>query len=248
MLCLGALLAGAQVASAQSSGNARILEVDLWFLFLDESGGSFYVKNGSSYELLSNAPYSVQSPKTFTPGERVEIYRANRVDPVPLPNEEEEQRPKYVKIADVSAPNNAESALVVLAPRNPNDPFGSYNHRIYEEDARDRSEGSVKLINLGRSRAAALLGGERVLLEPGETVSIKPPRDEHNRVRIQIADSLHGDWQVIERRTLFLRPGERMTGVLVYSPSGMKHLYSQSELLSLGENPPPAHAWLQYKH
>jgi hypothetical protein len=250
LLGLCAVLLSASFLTVKAQNESSLLsKVDLWFLFLDESEGSFYIKTDGGFELLSGAPYSVTNTRSFLPGTSIEIYKDLRMQVDDTLNSEDEQRQRKAKVADLMVPSNLESALVVLAPvsTGPNG-MPIFKERYFEEPLIDSASGSIQLINLGVSRTAAALGTERVVLEPGEVKTIKAPTDSRNRLKVQVADDLDGKWKVIERRVVFLSPGELLTGVFVYSASGMKHSYSRSELLSMGKDPPPCHAWLQFKH
>jgi len=240
-------LVGGRTLNAQDE-ESKTPSVIVWFLFLDESEGAFYLKSATGYELLSGSPYSVEGRKTFKPGERIEIYKTLNRKVLTDDARVASASGRRVKVAEFPAPLDTASALAVLAPGPNEGGIPSYRVRFFEESPEEQVGGTIKLINLGQTRSAVALGAEYVVLQPGQIETIQAPVDSRNRLKVQVADELGGDWNVIERRVVFLRPNESMTGIFVYSPTGMKHLYSSGELLSLGGDPPPGHAWLQFKH
>jgi hypothetical protein len=239
---------GTSALVAATNQDSDVIEsVDLCFLFLDESSGSFYLKTESGYELLSKSPYAVASPKTFRPNEPIEIYKELAATELPS-DTESETNARRIKIAEFAAPDQFSAGLAVLAQPSQTSENSRFKVRFYEAPEKNPNNGVIQLINLGYTSIAVALGDARIVIEPGENKEIAASTDARNRLNVQVADKLNGEWKLIERRVVFLGPGERMTGVIVYSPSGMKHLYSKEELLLLGGTPPPAHAWLRFKN
>lgn len=250
LLCIYILqiMSTSALTAASNQDSAIIETVDLCFLFLDESPGSFYLKTASGYELLSKSPYAVASPKTFRANEPIEIYKELPAS-AELPSDiESETSARRIKIADFPAPDHFTAGLAVLAQSPKAGENSRFRVRFYEAPEKNPNHGVIQLINLGYTSIAVALGDERVIIQPGENREVTASTDARNRLKVQVADKLDGAWKLIERRVVFLSPGERMTGVIVYSPSGMKHLYSKEELLLLNGTPPPAHAWLRFKN
>jgi len=247
-ICMLHAVSAQALSAVPTQASDRVESVELSFLFLDESPGAFYLKTAGGYELLSKSPYAVAGSKTFRLGAPIEIYKEVPATPSPASTNETEAKKKRIQIAGFTAPDQFAAGLAVLAPESQTNGNGRFKVLFYDAPEKNSNNGVIQLINLGRTSMAVALGDMRLTLEPGETRIMNASTDARNRLKVQIADKLQGEWKLIERRVLFLAAGERMTGVIVYSPSGMKHLYSQKELLMLGGTPPPAHAWLQFKN
>jgi hypothetical protein len=247
-LCIFQVIGTSSVTAASTQDSEMLETVDLCFLFLDESSDSFYLKTASGFELLSKSPYAVANPKTFRHNEPIEIYKELSAATTLPADSESDAGARRIKIADFPAPDQFTAGLAVLAQPPQSSESNRFKVRFYAAPEKNPNNGVIQLINLGYTSIAAALGDTRIVIEPGENREIEASTDARNRLKVQVADKLDGEWKLIERRVVFLSPGERMTGVIVYSPSGMKHLYSKEELLLLGGTPPPAHAWLRFKN
>lgn len=92
---------------------------------------------------------------------------------------------------------------------------------------------------------AAQFGKETVTVEPGGTKIVRPVTDTRFRLRTKVAALTPGGWSLLDSNVTILKADTRITGVLVFSPSGMRHLYDESTLYGRVP-PPPGHVWLMY--
>jgi hypothetical protein len=92
---------------------------------------------------------------------------------------------------------------------------------------------------------AVEVGGELERVEPGRAEVIQAEPDSKHRLIVRVAVLNGEEWGLLYDSVVMMRPGERVTGVLVYSPSGMRHTYTPAELVEFGD-PPPRHQWLMY--
>ncbi|MDF3056359.1 MAG: hypothetical protein K0R17_574 [Rariglobus sp.] len=216
----------------------------LRFLFLDETPGAYALKIDTGFKQISSAPYAISPP--FTPAglNRLEIYKTN---PVPDPVSGKNTR---VKVATITPPANTSSALVILAPR----PLAAdalpgalpvYDVEFIDSDPQAYPLGTVRILNRGHAVMAAQFGEETVTSEPGSTRIVRPATDPRFRLRAKVATQTPGGWEMLDSNVTILKADTRITGVLVFSPSGMRHLYDESTLYGRGL-PPPGHVWLMY--
>ncbi|GHC01511.1 hypothetical protein GCM10007047_17510 [Cerasicoccus arenae] len=209
------------------------------FVFIDESGGALFLKDGNQYKQISNVPYSISSPVQVSPGERLEIYKnVSSVDP--------EQKLTRVKVATLTAPSPTEDdSTSVLSVIRLTGGESGFQNVYYDDDTREFPERSFRVLNLGQRSMAIALDDIRATVDPGEAKILQPEPDRKNRVSVQVAESGSTGWQMLYQSVAMLRPSERVTGVLVFSPSGMRHTYTEDEIKVFGE-PPPGHVWLTY--
>ncbi|WP_415663368.1 hypothetical protein [Rariglobus hedericola] len=95
---------------------------------------------------------------------------------------------------------------------------------------------------------AAQFSDSRVVTAPGETSLVQPATDSRHRVLFKIAIQVQqeaGGWQLIQDSMTVIRAKERMFGILVYSPGGMKHMLTSAELAEFGP-PKPGCFWLTF--
>ncbi len=215
----------------------------LRFLFLDEKPGAYSLKSGDALRKISSAPYAISTPITVQPKGRLDIYQLSSVpDPVTGKNEP-------VKIASLTPPGRLTSALVVVTPRppTPESPVPPPPEITYFDTSIDAfPAGGIRVINLGRAPLGTKFDHiEPFLLQPGETRIVTPVPDAKNRIVVKIAVSEGDTWKLLSNKIAFLKPGQRMTGVFVYSPSGLLHTYTSEELAEFGR-PNPGHFWLTY--
>jgi hypothetical protein len=216
----------------------------LRFLFLDESAGAYSLKIDRNFQQISAAPYAISPPYVPASLRSLEIYKTN---PIPNPETGAIER---IKIATLVPPANTTSALVIVTPR-PASP-GSTEPPVYQvefvnSDPATFPGGAIRILNRGQSAMAGRFSTEQVMVAPGSTKIIRPAFDDRGRVRMRIAVQVQsGDnWKQVDRNVAILKPDIRVTGVLVYSPSGMRHLYDADTLLDQGV-PSPGHFWLTY--
>jgi len=92
---------------------------------------------------------------------------------------------------------------------------------------------------------AARFGTEQIEVEPGAERLITPAVDRRNRIRVFIASQGKGEWRMIFNSFISLPEDNRVTGIVVYSPSGLRHTYTQDEIDTLGA-PKPGYFWLTF--
>lgn len=242
---IGLLLLGF-VASARSqapSADTPPRPARLRFLFLDETAGAYSLKLGADFKRLSAAPYVISPPYAPADLKRLELYKAS---PEPDPKT---GRPVQTRIASLVPPADTPSALVIVtlrptAPGSAEPP--SYAVEIIDNAPAAFPAGSIRILNRGRAAMAARLGGEQIVTEPGSAKIIAPPvADARGRLRILVAVQGPDQWRMIDDSVAIVKPDTRLTGLLVYSPTGMKFRLGPYILAERGD-PPPSHVWLTY--
>ena len=213
----------------------------LRFLFLDETPGAYFVKVGEQEVQVSSNPYELSSPFVPATFDRIDLFKAG---PHPDPAT---GGIALVKVAAFSPPNNTPVSLVIVTPRPPIDATSPavYAVELIDGNPEKFPAGSVRIINRGRTAMAARFGISEVVTAAGDTRIVRPLADRKNRVffKIAVQGQQNGGWQMLQDSLAVIRPEERMIGILVYSPGGMKHLMTPSELREFG-TPKPGHFWL----
>ncbi len=214
----------------------------LRFLFLDESPGFYALKlDDKNFRQVSANPYEISAP--YVPGSTapMEIYKvSSTVDPVT-------GVPRRIKIATFSPPNSTPSALVVVTPRPPATPDAPLDFKVEIIDCNpaDFPGGSIRVVNRGRGNLAAQFGATRITAQPGETKVVTPVADARNRILSKVAAEEASGWQMLSSTFVVLRPDERVFGIFVYSPGGLRHTRTPQEIAEFGP-PPPGHFWLTF--
>lgn len=215
--------------------------VALRFLFLDESPGAYSIRIGSDYRDLGPTPYVISAPQELAPGARLQLYK-ELPDPAT-------GRPVRTRVLDRTAPPGLPHALVVVAPSSSvaEDGTRSYTARFYDTDPARTPPQSIRILNLSSVPMAARFGADEAAVAPGESKTIQPAPDARGRLRTFIGVNVQGPegWRIIYNSFVSLRQNQRMTGILVYSPSGLRHTYSEDELIAMGP-PQPGHFWLSF--
>ena len=216
----------------------------LRFLFLDETAGAYSLKIDATYRRISTEPYAISQPFVPPDMKRLEIYKTSaQLDPVT-------GLPAQVRVATVTPPADTTSALVILTPRPATsgaaESSATYAVEFIYNSPSAFPAGSLRILNRGRVAMAARIGSERVVAEPG-SVRIHAPvvADARGRLRVLVAVQGSDQWRLIDDRVAILKPDTRLTGLLVYSPSGLKFRMSPDLLVERGD-PPPSHVWLTY--
>jgi hypothetical protein len=230
-------------ARAQTPASDAPKPATLRFLFLDEKPGSYSLKSGTSHRQISPAPYAISSPIVVPPKGRFDIYQLPAL-PDPVTGKKEP-----VKIASLTPPATLTSALVVVTPRPPTpaSPVPPPPDVAYFDTSTEAfPTGGIRVINLGRAPLGTKFDKiDPFLLQPGETRIVTPVPDAKNRIVVKIAVSEGVAWRLLSNKIAVLKPGQRMTGVFVYSASGLLHTYTSEELAEFGK-PNPGHFWLTY--
>ncbi len=214
----------------------------LRFLFLDETPGAYSLQSGGATRQISSAPYAISSPITVQPRGRLDIFQTAST-PDPVTGEKER-----VKLTSITPPGNLVSALAVITTRPPAEgsTLPTCDVTYFDNDIKAFPTGSVRVINLGRAPMGTQFGKTPpFLLQPGEERIIQPTPDEKNRVVAKVAVSEGEGWRLLANKIVLLRPGQRLTGVFIYSPSGRLHSYTAEELAEFGK-PKPGHFWISY--
>src|SRR5690606_3479634 len=141
------------------------------------------------------------------------------------------------------------SALVIVTPRPPAsaDVAPIYQVELIDSNPADFPAGSIRIINRSPVAMAAQFSDSRVLTPPGQIRVVQPATDSRRRVLFKIAIQVEqpDGWQLSQDSITVIRPAERMIGVLVHSPGGMRHTYTAAELAELGP-PKPGNFWLTF--
>lgn len=221
---------------AQTS-TSQIPRAVLRFLFLDESPGSYSVKNPQGYTDLGATPYVVSAPQTFTPGDRIELFKELRDPTTGLPVR------TRVLARQVPATSHA---LIVITPSTPSaDGTRDYQSRLFETDPAKTPPRSVRILNLGTQPVSARFGSRITDIAPGESNLLVPDLDSRGRSRAFVALRDPQAPKMLFNSFISFPDGRRMTGIIVHSPSGLRHTYTQDELTTMA--PPRAgHFWLSF--
>lgn len=213
----------------------------LRFLFLDETAGAYSLKLGGDFKRISAAPYTISAPYTPTDFKRLDIYKAAA--------EPKTGRIEQLHIATLNPPAGMSSAFVIVTPRPaPPDSVGppSYAVEIIDNGPDAFPAGSIRIINRGRTTMATRLAGRQIVTEPAATRIIAPElTDSRGRLRVLVAVQTPDQWRMIDDSVAIVKPDTRLTGLLVYSPTGMKFRLGPYILAERGD-PPPSHVWLTY--
>lgn len=238
-LALAAPFARAQTPPAVPAPKPATLR----FLFLDETPGSYSMKSGATTRQISSTPYAISPPVVVQPGGRFEIFQTSpRPDPAT-------GKKIQVKIASLVPPADLASALVVVRPLPP--PAGETvppppEITYFDTSVAAFAPGSIRVINLGRAALGTQFDADAPFrLQPGQTRIVTPSPDDKNRIVVKIAVSEGDQWKLLSNKVTVLKPSQRMTGIFVYSPSGLIHTYTREELAEFGK-PAPGHFWLTY--
>lgn len=215
----------------------------LRFLFLDENPGAYSLKIGATFRQISTAPYAISAPVTIQPRGRLDVYQRSSI-PDPVTGQKEQ-----LKLLSLTPPADITSALVVVTPKPP-EPGSTTapppDIAYFDTNPAQFPAGRIRAINLGRAPLGTQIAkDDPFLLQPGETRIVSPTPDANNRVVVKIAVSEGENWKLLSNKIAVLKPGQRMTGVFVYSPSGLLHTYTAEELAEFGR-PKPGHFWLTY--
>lgn len=214
----------------------------LRFLFIDETPGYYSLKPGADFRQVSANPYEISAPFVPSDFKTLDIYKT-------LPDAVT-GRPKPVKIASVTPPADTSAALVIVTPRPPADAQtpAVYKTEIIDADPKTFPAGSLRIINRAPVAVAVQFGAQNAVTAPGAMSLVQPVTDNRHRTLFKIAIQVRKDdsgWQLIEDNVTVIRPKDRMIGILVYSPSGMRHMRTDEEIAQFGE-PKPGCFWLAY--
>lgn len=214
----------------------------LRFLFLDETPGYYSLKLGANTRQLSANPYEISAPYTPADFKDLDVYKT-------LPDSVSGQ-PRPVKIATFTPPANTPSVLVIITPRPAATPDTApvYKVELIDSNPADFPAGSIRILNRSPVSMAAQFSDSRVITPPGQTNLVQPVTDARRRILFKIAIQIQqdtGGWQLIQDDITVIRPAERVVGVLVYSPGGMKHMMSADEIAEMGP-PKPGCFWLTF--
>ncbi len=212
----------------------------LRFLFIDETPGDYLIRENGGYRPVGVEPYAVSTPYVPREPKPFALYKS-------LPADDGTSARTPVRIATVTPPRDLASALVIVTPRPRSSPTEPYDYRVEVVDSSPASfpAGSLRIINRSPAPMAGDFGGARVLVAPGTEQVITPATDARHRLFFKVAAQEGETWTLLSRNITVIRPGDRMTGLLVHSPGGMRHLLSAEELAIFGE-PRPRNHWLLY--
>ncbi len=212
--------------------------VSIRFLFLDESSGDYFVKVGTGFNNLGAKPYVVTPTFDFPQGSRIELYKE-----LADPTTGEVVRTRVVNLTAASPAH----ALAVITPTTEvaQDGVRSYRSRLYDIAPDKTPPRSIRILNLSPAPMAARFGTDQIEILPDAERLVTPSVDKRNRIRVYVASQGAGDWHLIFNSFLSLQENNRMTGIVVYSPSGLLHTYTQDELETLGP-PKPGFFWLYF--
>jgi len=216
----------------------------LRFLFIDESAGHYSVKLDSVERQLSANPYEISAPFTPADFKPLAVYKT-----FPAESDPGATRPRQIKIASVTPPSNTASVLVIITPRPPATPDAApvYAVELIDCDPKLFPAGSIRIINRSPVPMAAQFSDSRVATAPGEVSLVTPATDSRRRTLCKIAIQVQqpAGWLLIQDSVTVIRPAERIFGLLVYSPGGMRHTFTAAEIAEMGP-PKPGCFWLTF--
>lgn len=221
------------VASGQKKGDAPE-PLRVRFLFLDESAGAYSVKRGEQFVDLGIQPYAISAPVDFPPGSRLDIHKF-LPDPVAA-------KPVRTRVLAQETPAGMVHVLAVVAPASG---ANGYRVRFYDVDPKKAPPRSIRLLNLSPAPMAGRFGKTEVEVAPGALQLVSPGVDRRNRVRSFVAWRAGESWRMVFNSFLSMQENERMTGVMIYSASGMIHTYTEAEL-AINGRPRPGCFWLTF--
>lgn len=209
------------------------------FLFLDETAGHYTARLVSGIRRVSDGPYEISPPITPSDFRPFPIYKT-------LSNPELGTTAP-VKVATISIPSGTRSILAIISPRPAPSPaeLPAYGVEIIDCDPSKFPAGSIRVINRAMAPMAAQFGNDLVSVDPGADTVVHPAPDKRHRVASRIATQITSGWKIITSQTTLLLPGQRVFGVIIHSPSGMRHTYTAAELAELGP-PTPGDFWLTF--
>ncbi|MFH1499405.1 MAG: hypothetical protein ABII82_16470 [Verrucomicrobiota bacterium] len=209
------------------------------FLFLDESNGSYSVKIGADHIELGSKPYVFSRPFEFPVGSRLELHKR-----LPDPKTGETVRTRVANLTVGASPTHA---LAIVSPSATAAPGATPDYRVnlYDVSPEKTPDRSIRILNLSPSPMAARFGTDQLEVSPGGERIVAPTVDKRSRIRVYVAAQAAGEWNMIFNSFLSLQEKTRMTGIVVYSPSGMRHTYTENELKTLGP-PQPGFFWLYF--
>lgn len=218
----------------------------LRFLFIDESAGAYSLKQGSQSRHLAANPYEISNPFVSPDFKDLEIYKEFPAE-VNAPTAQS----RRVKIATVTQPKDTPSALVIITPRPPATPEATpvYQVEVIDNNPTTFPAGAIRIINRSPVPMAAQFSESRILTPAGGDSLIQPTTDTRGRLAFKIAIQIQqnsGDWKLIRNSITAIRAKERLLGLLIYSPSGMRHTYTADELAEMGGPPQPGCFWLTF--
>ncbi|GHC06932.1 hypothetical protein [Cerasicoccus arenae] len=214
----------------------------LRFLFIDETPGAYFYEAEDGFRKISSTPYAISQSVPITSSDKLKIYKE-----APIWDPQTKQHKRF-RIATVSSPADQLDALVLITPRQwdlKSQYTPDYLVKYINSDDSTFPEGTVRVINLGHEQIAASMGGAPVVLDPGANEIIQPNTDQRNRLFSRVAVKDDEQWRLIFDNITVVRPQDRMTGICVYSPSGLAYRYLEQELEELGQ-PGAGHYWLYY--
>lgn len=217
-------------ASLRGQDETRI---QLRFLFLDESRSAYFLQLEDETVRLSAAPYSISPPITVQYGQTLNILQAN------TSRKSEARR----EILNIQAPDQGNSALVVVEPQSGKS--SDYRYSILETGSARRDPQSLQIFNLGLTETAVLIGESKALIPAGETKLMNINPDAKHRVIAKVGERTTEGWRMLYDGVIALRPEQKMTAVIVYSPTGLRYTYTKQEIQEFGE-PEPGHFWLTF--
>lgn len=229
IIVLAAFFAGALGLQAQ-----REYIQKLRFLFLDESRSAYYLDAGNGPQRISASPYAISPPLEVTLGQPLAILMA----------ENSRRNAPTRQILTLRPPADIPSALVVIRPG----AGGSeqYTASYINNDVGERPSQSIQIFNLGQSPTAVVISDQKALIPPAESTILNLTPDEKHRVIAKVGEKTADGWRMLYDGVISLKPGERMTAVIVYSPTGLRYSYTEQEIIENGE-PRPGHFWLTFK-
>jgi hypothetical protein len=229
-----------QVSSLLAQASSGSAAPRLRFLFLDESPGAYYVStDGQQKELISSGPFVISSP-----------YKPSRSMPLQIYKELADPLTGIIRklpVARVIPPAETSSAIVIVSPRPRENPEAEldYQVEVINADADVFPSGTIGVINRAEVAMAAQFGDKQIALLPGETKIVHPSTDARYRYFSRVAARTENGWKAVSDTISVVRPQERIIGIFVYSPSGMRNTYTAAEIEEFGP-PKPGNFWLTF--
>ncbi len=140
-----------------------------------------------------------------------------------------------VVVAQAVLPEGAAGALVVLLPAASTDTTAAYRLLVFSDSPSDFPAQSIRVINLSGNNSAVRIAGDDYRIPFGQSKITPLSLDRLGRCLVTAAVVENGDWNIVYRDMLAPEHTQRVTLLMVYSPTGAGTSMSYDEILAGGK-------------
>jgi hypothetical protein len=220
VVLLGLLVLGTSIRAADTGPLLR-------FMSWETPATDLFLVTGKELKPLNIPAYNVSSPVALPVG-AVEVRLAKKVVTA-------EAGETAVVVAQAMLPESAVGALVVLLPPTPDAPAESRRLLVFPDSPADFPAKSIRLINLSGNNSAVRIAGDDHTVPFGKSKITPMTLDRLGRCLVTAAVVDGGSWKVVYKDMLAPEPTQRVTLLLVYSPTGAGTSMSYDEILAGGK-------------